>query len=128
MVPGAARLIVHGESPASHAERDTVPARFARFLAHATFQRQREALPIVTPDMEAGATASDVFARFLAEGYAVAGDPDQAMHWLAMAVDRGYINYPFLARYDPCFETLRTDPRFEQSLEAVRQRWLRFEA
>jgi TolB-like protein len=109
-------------------ERDTVPARLAQFLAHALFHRQRDALAAVTPDIEAVATASDVFARFLAEGYAVAGAPERAIHWLAIAVDRGFINYPFLARYDPCFETLRSDPRFQRLLEAVRERWLRFEA
>jgi hypothetical protein len=38
------------------------------------------------------------------------------MHWLAIAVDRGYINYSFLARYNPCFKALRNDPRFEQLL------------
>ena len=68
-----------------------------------------------------------MFARFLAEGYAIAGVPERAMHWLSIAVDRGFINYPFLARYDPCFETLRSDPRFRQLLEAVRERWLSFE-
>lgn len=112
----------------STAERDTVPARLAQFLAHALFRRQHEALSAVTPDIEAVATASDVFARFLAEGYAVAGVPERAIHWLSIAVDRGFINYPFLARYDPCFETLRSDPRFQHLLEAVRERWLRFEA
>ena len=30
------------------------------------------------------------------------------MHWLTIAVDRGFINHPFLARHDPCFETLRS--------------------
>lgn len=112
----------------SHAERDTVPARLAQFLTDARFGRRDEALATVPPDIEAVATASDVFARFLAQGYGMAGEPDRAMHWLAIAVDRGFIDYPFLARYDPCFETLRGDSRFQRRLEAVRERWLRFEA
>jgi TolB-like protein len=111
----------------SHAERHTVPARIAQFLVHALFHRRRDALPAVTPDIEAVAMASDVFARFLAEGYAVAGAPERALHWLAIAVDRGYINYPFLARYDPCFEPLRSLPQFQELLETVRKRWLSFE-
>jgi TolB-like protein len=111
-----------------HTERETVPARVAQFLTHALFGQRYDALATVTPDIEAVATASDVFARFLAEGYASAGVPERALHWLGIAVDRGFINYPFLARYDPCFETLRTDPRFQELLEAVRQRWLSFEA
>ena len=111
----------------SQAERDGVPARVARFLADAAFHRQHDPVPTVTPDVEAVAKESDVFARFLAEGYAMAGAPERALHWLAIAVERGYINYPFLARYDPCFEPLRTLPQFQQLLEPVRKRWLSFE-
>ena len=91
----------------SFAERDTVPARAAHFLAHALGHRGQEALACVTPEIEGVATTSDVFARFLAEGYAMAGEAERAIHWLSVAVDRGYINYPFLARYDPCLERVR---------------------
>jgi hypothetical protein len=51
-----------------------------RFLVHAFLGRKADALAAVTPDIEAVAGTSDVFARFLAEGYAVAGVPDRAMH------------------------------------------------
>jgi hypothetical protein len=44
-----------------------------------------------------------------------------------IAVDRGFINHPFLARYDPCFEPVRGHPEFQQLLEAVDARWLIFE-
>ena len=116
--------VLEGFSPA---ERDTVPARAARFLAHAVGSRGQDALKFVTPDIEAAAATSDVFARFLAEGYAMAGAAEDAIRWLSVAVDRGYINYPFLARYDPCFEPVRTHPRFQQLLEGVRERWQTFE-
>jgi TolB-like protein len=111
----------------SSAGRGTVPERVAQFVAHAMSGRQQEALAIVTADIEAVATTSDVFARFLAEGYAMVGVPERAMHWLTIAVGRGYINYPFLARYDPCLEPLRSHPRFQQLLKDVRERWLSFE-
>ena len=112
----------------SLAERDMVPSRVARFLAGAVVMRQKEALEFVTPEIEAVAATNDVFARFLAEGYAMAGEAESASHWLTVAVERGYINYPFLARYDPCFEPLRSDPRFQRLLEVVRERWRAFEA
>ncbi len=110
-----------------HEMRDTVPARVARFLALALAGNRQDALAMVTADIEAVATASEMFARFLAQGYARAGVPDRALHWLAIAIGRGFINYPFLARYDPSFESLRGDPRFQQLLETVRERWLRFD-
>jgi TolB-like protein/TPR repeat protein len=107
--------------------RDTVPARLAFFLAQALAGNSRDAQAMVTPEIEAVATAADVFPRLLAQGYALAGDPARALHWLAIAVDRGFINYPFLAWYDPFFESLRNDPRFQRLLETVRERWERFE-
>ncbi len=107
--------------------RDGVPARLALFLARAVAGSSGDALSALTPEIEAAATATDVFARVLAQGYAVAGVPERALHWLAIAVGRGFINHPFLARYDPFFESLRSDPRFQQILETVRDRWERFE-
>ena len=111
----------------SPAERDTVPARVARFLVHAVVTREQAASESITPEVEAVAATSDVFARFLAEGYAMAGAAEDAIRWLSVAVDRGYINYPFLARYDPCLEPVGPHPGFRQLLEAVRERWQRFE-
>ena len=106
---------------------ETVPARLAFFLAQAIAGNATAAHATVTDEIEAVATATDVFARILAHGYAEVGASERALHWLAIAVDRGFINYPFLARYDPFFEKLRSQPRFQKLLETVRDRWDRFE-
>jgi tetratricopeptide (TPR) repeat protein len=108
--------------------RETVPGRLTFFLAHALAGRGADALAEVTPEVEAAATATDVFPRILAQGHALAGLPERALDWLGIAVDRGFINYPFLARHDPILAGLRKYPRFRQLLETVRGRWERFEA
>ena len=107
--------------------RSTVPAQLAFFLAHAVAGNRRAASAALTPEIEAMATATDLFPRVLAQGYALAGMAERALHWLAIAVDRGFINHPFLARHDPFFESLRSDPRFQQLMETVRERWERFQ-
>jgi non-specific serine/threonine protein kinase len=107
--------------------RETVPARLARFLAHAVAGNAGEAHAAVTDEIQAVAAATDVFARILAHGYASIGVSERALHWLAIAVDRGFVNYPFLARHDPFFEKLRSHPRFESLVETARERWERFE-
>ena len=107
--------------------RQSVPAQIALFLIHASAGQREHADALVTPEIEAVATATDVFPRLLAQGYAMAGASERAIHWLAIAVDRGFINYPFLSRSDPFFESLRSDSRFEPLLEVVRDRWERFE-
>jgi TolB-like protein/cytochrome c-type biogenesis protein CcmH/NrfG len=106
--------------------RDTVPARLAMFLSDALQGNVDGVNARVTPDIEALADATDLFPRFLAQGYALAGLPEPALRWLERAVGRGFVNYPFLARYDPFLENLRTHPRFMALMEATRLRWERF--
>ena len=121
---GEAEAVARSSSPEVHG---SVPARVALFLSHASAGEREHAVTLVTQDIEAVATATDVFPRFLAHGYAIAGFPERAIDWLTIAVDRGFINYPFLSRYDPCFEILKHRPRFHDLLDIVRERWQRFE-
>jgi TolB-like protein len=109
-------------------QRDTLPARISFFLASAAVGRSREAEAELTPQIKAIARATDVFPRFLAQGFAMAGVRESAVQWLQVAVDRGFVNYPFLARHDPSFETLRGDSAFKALLETARRRWQCFEA
>lgn len=110
-----------------HQVSNTIAARLTRFLSYAAVRDRDAAIAMLTPDIEAAANATDVFPRFLAHGYAAAGMNDRAIDWLSIAVDRGFINYPFLAQHDPLLEPLRSDSRFRQLLATVRERWQRFE-
>jgi hypothetical protein len=107
--------------------RDSVPARIARFLARALAGDERYQHVAQTEEIEQLATAADVFPRMIAQGYALAGMSQHAVRWLAVAVGRGFINYPFLAQHDPCFTNVRGLPQFLQLMEVVRDRWTRFE-
>lgn len=109
-------------------QRDGLPARLAYFLANAAMGRPHQAQAELTPEIEATARATDVFPRFLAQGFALAGVRESALRWLEVAIERGFVNYPFLARYDPSFESLRTDAGFKGLLEIARRRWELFEA
>lgn len=108
-------------------QRDTLPARLSFFLAYAAMGRCREAEAELTPQVEAIARATDLFPRFLAEGFALAGARQSAFQWLQVAIDRGFVNYPFLSRHDPAFEALRGDSAFKALLETAKHRWERFE-
>jgi tetratricopeptide (TPR) repeat protein len=107
--------------------RETVPARLASFLTHALAGNADGVHAALTPEIETAATATELFPRILAQGYAMAGMPDRALYWLEIAIERGFINYPFLARYDPFLASLRADPRFVQLMDFLRGRWERFE-
>lgn len=108
--------------------RQTLPARVMCFLALAAARKPRQAQAILSQEIEAAASATDVFPRLLAQGFALAGLREPAMQWLSAAIGRGFINHPFLARHDPSFKALRSDARFKELLDIVRVRWERFEA
>ncbi len=108
--------------------RETVPARIAFFLSYAVAGKQQDAVATITKDIEAVANATDLFPRFLAQGFAFMKVTEPAMRWLRVAVERGFINYPFLAHHDPFFSALRDDPQYTRLLEDVRERWEAFEA
>jgi non-specific serine/threonine protein kinase len=108
-------------------QRDTLPGRLSFFLANAAMGKSNEAQAELTLEIEAVASASDVFPRLLAEGFAWVGERDSAIRWLNAAIDRGFINYPFLASHDPAFEALRGDSAFQALLASARRRWERFE-
>jgi TolB-like protein len=76
--------------------------------------------------IELVAGATDLFPRFLAQGFALVGMRAPALKWLKVAADRGFINYPFLARHDPSFKALRRDSKFRELLGPIRKRWAKF--
>ena len=55
--------------------------------------------------------------------YALLGRTDDAIEWTRIAISRGFINYPFLARHDPFLESVRADARFEALMTQLRPRW-----
>ena len=106
----------------------SVVGRLTLMLAAATAGRKDEVEALMTPELGAASTASDLFSRHLAHNYALAGMTDRALEWVANAVDRGFTNYPYLAFHDPYLEALRDDSRFVRLLAAVHRRWTAFEA
>jgi TolB-like protein/Flp pilus assembly protein TadD len=108
--------------------RASVAGQLTRFLAAAARGRLTAAQSSVSAQVRAAAGSTDVFPRLLAQGFALAGQPAEAINWLEAAVARGFINYPFLARHDPSLASVRAEPRFQRLLKEVRTRWERFEA
>ena len=58
-------------------------------------------------------------------GYLVytSGVAGEALDWLENAVNRGFLNYPFLSEYDPFLENIRGERRFKDLMERVKHEW-----
>ena len=71
--------------------------------------------------------AGDIFPRFIADACALAGRLDDAVGWLAVAVQQGFVNYPYLAKHNPHLASMREFPAFQDLLLDVRRRWETFD-
>jgi TolB-like protein len=105
----------------------SLPGRIAVFFADALTGKQATGWPELSPWTQKLAEANDIFPRFLGQAYALAGDADHAVHWISVAVDRGFINHPFLARHDPFLSRLTGHKPYADLLDRVHRRWESFE-
>ena len=80
--------------------------------------REAIANPIVTEL----AKVDDQFAWQLAQILAHAGAPDEAMVWLRLAAERGFVNARFVDEFDAMLAPLRTHPGWSGLLEFMKQR------
>jgi len=93
------------------------------FLSLALQKNAAGAVAHVTAQLEQAAHWTEYLALFLADGYALIGHRDGALKWLRAAVNRGFINYPYLATQDPFLEPVRKEPEFEELMQEVKRRW-----
>ncbi len=63
---------------------------------------------------------------WLAAGYSFVGEADEALHWLANAIDLGFVNHVFFSTLDPFLARLRDDQRFKALMERARQKQQEF--
>lgn len=105
----------------AEALRGTPLGREAAFLQFGLRGDRERALPFAPATGDA--IQNEFAAMFAADAFAAIGCRDEAIAWVGHAVDRGFINYPFLAEYDPYLETVRREPGFTRLLEAVKPRW-----
>jgi len=83
---------------------------------------------IVTEDFEKWARRDPQASYFVAGIHGLAGLKQEALDWLSNAVDRGFINHPFIAEHDPLLESIRGEPRFRDIAARAKHEWEQFDA
>ena len=64
---------------------------------------------------------SDDRAAWVADLYAHGNDRDRALHWMGIAIDRGFTNDRWWAEWDPFMVRYREDPEFRALVAKARE-------
>jgi TolB-like protein/predicted Zn-dependent protease len=99
----------------------------ARFVRLALSGRQAEALSALDEETKAYGWNDPDFSYLMIGYYALIDRTDEALEWLQHALDRDYINYPYLAETGPFLQNLRGEEQFKALLEEVEGKWQDFE-
>jgi serine/threonine protein kinase/lipoprotein NlpI len=82
---------------------------------------------LLTPDFIKAAQGDCQFSWHIATFYSYLDDKDRSLDWLENAIDRGFINYPFLNEHDKLLDNIRGESRFKKLMERVKHEWENFE-
>lgn len=102
-------------------------ARQALFLKYALQGDKRKAMESVTPELKNESQRDEYLSWYTASSYALINEKEEALYWLENATRLGFINYPFLSKFDPFLENIRSEERFKQLMDKVKTAWNRFE-
>jgi tetratricopeptide (TPR) repeat protein len=100
--------------------------RLLLFLLYCLQGKKSDALECVTEEVKGTARRDPEYSWEIAIGYAMIGEADQAFDWLDNAVDRGFINYPFLSEHDRFLDSMREQDRFKHLMARVKREWESF--
>lgn len=81
----------------------------------------------ITPGFEEITAADPHYAWVLAECYSLLNKQDLALSWLRKAVDKGFLNYPMIGRWDPLLANVRRHSGFSSLVQHMRSLWEKFE-
>jgi len=82
---------------------------------------------LCTPDFEEITSGDPHYTWVLAECHSLLNKQDLALVWLRKAVDKGFVNYPMIRRWDPLLANVRRHSGFDSLLQHTRSLWEKFE-
>lgn len=82
---------------------------------------------LLTPKLRNTAERDVQYSSFLATIFAILEDKKSALDWLENAVNKGFINYPFLSQHDPFLQNIRKEKPFKNLMQGVKYAWEHFD-
>lgn len=92
------------------------------------FQRDKtNTMNSLTEELTSVARRDEQYPWIISGCLSLINEKEESLNWLEHAVNRGFINYPYLNEYDPLLENIREEERFKKLMERVKYEWEHFE-
>jgi len=111
----------------ARADPDNALSKFGLLLKYGLLKDSAKAFQIMTPDFRKTCQRDNEWSLSVAEPFALLDEKKEALDWLENAVNQGFINYPFINKYDTFLENIRGEERFKKLMERVKYEWEHFE-
>jgi serine/threonine protein kinase/Tfp pilus assembly protein PilF len=105
---------------------DNVCTKFSLLLKYGVLKERDNAFREMTSDFQRTCKRDPEWSYYVALALAVLDARKEALDWLENAVNRGFLNYPALAR-EPFLQNLRGEERFKELLDRARKEWENYE-
>jgi non-specific serine/threonine protein kinase len=109
------------------AEPNNVICSFGLLLKYGLLKDRESAFNIMMPDFQKTCQRDMEWSYNVAQAFALLDEKKEALDWLENAVNRGFINYPFINTYDSFLSNIRGEERFKKLMERVKYEWEHFE-
>jgi TolB-like protein len=96
-------------------------------LSHCVLNQKEQFLELFSKELKDTAWNHSLYSWYVADCFALVNEKEKSIEWLENTVNRGFINYPFLNKYDPLLKNIRSEDRFIKLMERVRFEWENFE-
>jgi TolB-like protein len=97
------------------------------FFKYGLQKKREQALACATEELKKVGQTDEQISWMLADCYALIGEKEEAMNWLENAVNRGFVNYPYISQYNRFLKNIRGEARFKELLKQVKYEWEHFE-
>lgn len=96
-------------------------------LKYGLLKDTERAFQLMTPDFQKTCRRDPEWSYYVSQAFALLDEKKEALDWLENAVDRGFINYPFISKHDTFLDNVRGEERFKKLMGRVKKEWEEFE-
>jgi tetratricopeptide (TPR) repeat protein len=109
------------------ANPNNVLSKFGLLLKYGLLKDREKAFQLMTRDFQKTCRRDLEWSYYIALAFALLDEKKEALDWLENAVNLGFINYPFISKYDSFLDNIRSEERFKKLIERVKYEWEHFE-